>query len=300
MISDKISKYYTLISSIKDANIERTYIFMPNDDYAKMTDSLEVSKIYWHEMLCRAHIVVLVSLFRTKRWLDSINATRLEYYGFCSSLRGMIESVADSFYTLQSVPLTIAHDFYTINKILQKESSVLIHHEKLENTLLHFIQATKLSQTQRQGYPSFYNAKQTKEYLESIKEISDGRLVFLYDTLCQISHPAYESNSLFLFKPDNRTIVCSDSEAMEESLINAMLKSFSNDIEHLFNVYMVNCISTIQCLNKFNIVDFMTSPELINDLPNPGLGEIDNLINNSKAIYERDLAIGKRGASSTR
>jgi hypothetical protein len=248
---DIINSYETL-KFLRDSKDEWRYKFMDESKFAAIEDPKLCSSIYWSEMLSRTYIVTLVSSFKTLRWIEAMDNNYNNYYGFCSSLRGLIESVSDTFYTLRQVPLTIALDFKVIKEQINNNSNVLITHASLESELLHYIQATKLNKEQKENNPKSYNAKQVREYLKSIND-PDDKLLFLYDYLCGIAHPAYEANQLFLFLHNDEAIVCSDSINYEQQLINALLEENGETLSRLCKIYMNNLTSVWLILNQFKI-----------------------------------------------
>ena len=167
---------YDTLNSLRKSQDEWRYVFMDDEEYKEIKDVERKAQIFWTEMLSRVHIIVLISLFKTMRWMESLNDTSKNYYGFCASLRGLIESCGDTFYTLRHVPLTLANDYLIIKKQINKKSIIITDHEKLQNELLHYIQATKLSSLQKEKYPKSFNAKQINEYLKSITDENDNLL----------------------------------------------------------------------------------------------------------------------------
>ncbi len=228
------------------------YTFVDNDMFIRINYLPEKYSIYWIDILKRIHIMILVSCFKTLRWIEAIDDSINNYYGFCSSLRGLIESISDTFYTIYKVPLTIANDFYVIKEQIEMRSLFLINHHSLESELLHYIQATKLNKLERMKYPKYNNAKQITEYIKSIDD-KDGRVYNLYSFLCSISHPAYESNCVFLDLYKDGVIIFNDSIKYELTAIDQILKEYSLTIRDMFRRYMNILYSTILVLNKFEI-----------------------------------------------
>jgi len=288
-LSIEIVEYYDFIISLKNSKDDWKYIFMPNDEYSKITNVGLSSKIYWIEMLYRIHIVVLVSLFKSVKWVDAMNNNIKNYYGFCSSLRGLIESCADSLYTLINVPLTIANDYKAIYEAVNNESPIVLLHEKLEAILLHYIQATKLTKEEKEFFPDFYNAKHITEYLSCFK-YKNNEIIELYKFLCGITHPAYESTMIFLFLHEGKTIVCGDSDNLEINLVEDLLVNKNEDITAMFRGFMVNILSILNLLNQFGVSEIITDLSLkYNIEAHEAWKEIDRLMKNSFIKYSEGL-----------
>lgn len=288
-LSTEMIEYYDFIISLKNSKDDWKYIFMPDDEYAKMDDVLASSKIYWEEMLYRTHIITLVSLFKSVRWLDAINNNLNNYYGFCASLRGLVESCADSLYTLLTVPLTIANDYKAIYETIHGDSQILLTHEKLESNLLHYIQATKLTKEQQKQYPQSFNAKQIIEYLSCFKEDNED-IIHLYKILCGISHPAYEATTIFLFLHEGKTIVCGDSDDLESVLIEDLLKIQKESITKMYRAFIVNITGILNLLNKFDIPEIKTDFSIKNNIEEHiTWKEIDKKMKHSFTKYSEGL-----------
>ena len=291
LLPDEISGYYDLLLTFKGLKDEWKYNFMTDQDYIKVNDVNEQAKIYWSEMLYRTHIVVLVSWFKALRWLESLENNVGNYYGFCSCLRALIESCADSFYSLRFAPLTLSKDFQAIYETLHNNSPIFLTHDPLEKVLLHYIQATKLSKEQKQANPKEYNAKQVIEYLSSIKD-GNEKIVELYNYLCGISHPAYEATQMFLFLHKGETIVCGDSYAYEKQLIESQLECFGESLLSMFRVFMVNTLTTLNTLNYFNLPDIHSEVDSNAIEEHPAWADISNNMNESRSRYSHALNSG--------
>ena len=251
---DVVNTYNTL-RCLRKSQKEIVYNFLDDDTFNKINYPPEKHRIYWIEFLKRIHIIVLVSCFKNLRWIESIDNNINNYYGFCSSLRCLIESISDTFYTLYKVPLTIASDFHVIKRQINLDSLILTNHTRLEKELLHYLQATKLNKLEKEKYPKYLETKNITEYINSIDD--DGSIYNLYSFLCNITHPSYESNSVFLYLYSNtKTVVINDSTRYELTAINKILKEHSSTLKKLFRRYMNILLPTILILNKFDIKSY--------------------------------------------
>jgi len=100
LIPNEVHEIYQFSKSLMELKDEWKYLFVPDEEFIKINDELLQSKIYWEDILYRAHIASLLSLFKVRRWFQGMENNHDNYYGFCSSLRGLIESCADSFFSL--------------------------------------------------------------------------------------------------------------------------------------------------------------------------------------------------------
>ena len=258
MLPPDLLSAYKSLHSLRQSNDEWRYDFMADDKFRELMteDAVQASAVYWKEMLFRAHIVCLVSAFKTLRWMESLDSTFENYYGFCASLRGLLESCADTFYTLRSVPLTLAKDFFVIKEQIGQRSGTLTTHAPLEDLLIHYIQATKLSQSQAKQYPDSFKAKTIREYVSAM---DDEELNGLYQRLCGVSHPAYEATKMVLFLHEGQTIVCNDSFDMEKVMVRDMMQLYAPALTRMMRSYMNNMVSMLLVLNEFGIESLTTT-----------------------------------------
>lgn len=251
-LPEEINDFYNFSISLKTSKDDWKYYFMPEEEYMSIKDPKKQICIYWTEILYRCHIVSLVSIFKITRWLESMDNNVNNYYGFCSNLRSLIESCADSFFTLRSVPLTIANDYKLIKEILNCNSPILTIHEKLESTLLHFIDGTKLNKEQKKEFPKYFNAEHITDYLKTFEDGND-EIIKLYRFLCGISHPASESTKMFLFLHKGDTYVCGDSYNLESNLVEDLLDQNKESLLKMIRTISGNINCILKLLNEFPI-----------------------------------------------
>ena len=110
-------------------------------------------RVYWLEILNRAHLNSVTSIMRTCRWADVAvrehEAGNL--FGWAASCRGLMEAAGDTGHGLGPVPLTLAKRHREIKAALNGASlNSVTTCEQLEDTLIHFSHARKLRKlTQR-------------------------------------------------------------------------------------------------------------------------------------------------------
>lgn len=276
---------YDSLSSLRQSNDEWRYEFMAEDNFLKLLndDTVQAAEVYWKEMLYRTHIVCLVSAFKTLRWIEALDSNFENYYGFCSSLRGLLESCTDTFYTLRSVPLTIARDFFVIKEQISRRSNVFTTHAPLEDLLLHYIQATKLSRSQMKQHPNTFAAKQITEYLSTM---DDEDLLGLYQWLCGISHPSCESTRTLLFHHEGQAIVCNDSFEMEKMLVRQIFEIHGPSLSRMMRTYMNNIVSVFYLLNEFGIENLIITTEAEAQFKQSDIWkEVQGYMNESEILY---------------
>jgi len=296
IISDIFDSYYHENYKTITSKVDWRYSFMPDDEYIKIKNPELMNSLYWKEILYRSHIVCLLTLIKCNKWIDGIILSKEahHYYSLCANLRGFIESCADSFYTTRNIPKTMATNFEVIQRSINMNSQIVLINDLLENTLLHFIQGTKLSKEDKAKYPENYNAKTIKEYLSSISSDENDRIIQLYDYLCGITHPALESTSLFLFLYNGETIVSADCNAMENELVENILNCFADTLTQLFTIINTNIYETLKLLNCFDLAEVGTMIYCDNVISTlVSWKEIEALILDSSKKYSEALVVGK-------
>lgn len=150
------------------------YSFMDMEEYKRMSleDPLAGMQVYWTEMLARAHMAAVTSVYRNKQWVDSISVSvqNDNALGFAASMRGLIESSADSASSLLKVPVTLAECHKDIDKALSckplKRGFSLS--PELEDELIHFLFARKLGKDSEA--PRSHAAKFVTEYIKVLEK----------------------------------------------------------------------------------------------------------------------------------
>jgi hypothetical protein len=270
------------------------YSFITVEELKNLTTDQQM-KQYWIEILKRSVLSSLLALCKLNHWAVAVqkNIETKNYYSFCASLRGYIESCADTIYSLSKVPLTIANDFKAIFNSIHNFEGAIIFHEPLENELIHYLQARKLSKEELKVLPSAYQSKNIAEYLRSINDL-EGDVNKLYSYLCGIAHPSSNSNGLFLFDSNNHLIICGDSGQFEIKLIEIIINENHSVLNRLFKITAFYAFELLELVNKFLIEELsVITPKRLAIRDQPAWAEIENLIVKSKIRYEKALQTGK-------
>lgn len=229
-------------------------------------------QLLWFDVLQQCHFISCASLLRTKRWIDGIEygLTERNYIIFASSLRGLIESTADSYDAMQYIGITLAENFtpitLTLNGELMKTSDgkvVYFNSEPFDIVIEHFINAKKMNDSELKRRTRNMNAElvnrfkevnQAKEpwkYIEILNKQGFGNLSPIYKELCEVTHPAGESVNLFLNKnPDNtfNLNIFNDEES-----IQLFIKKYSKKIKKLLVPSINPSLIALSTLDEFPI-----------------------------------------------
>lgn len=171
------------------------YEFMSAANYDEVLrhDLRDAMRIYWLEILNRAHFGACAGLMRSNRWFAAIldHAGTANYTAFCAAYRGCLEASADSFQSFESIPSMIADVHTVIRKAVVGHADVLCLFKKLEDELIHFTHARHIAKGE--VVDESHRARVTNQYLDSLfgKDIPEG--TDCYRVLCDVTHPGIGS-----------------------------------------------------------------------------------------------------------
>jgi hypothetical protein len=161
--------------------------------YVMTKDAKLAEALYVTELISRAFVAASASLSRFRQWSRSIEATYVanSYLGFAASIRGLLESAADSMYSLEPVATTFGQEFDYISSVMAGNPSCsAILFGELEERLIHFYYASHFRR--RESVLPGHKALSSREYIEIIQKF-DPNLGTLYTELCELVHPAAAS-----------------------------------------------------------------------------------------------------------
>ena len=109
--------YYILYSDVVNIMEHKKYQYMDTNSYFGLyVEGLfkgnvrDLQKIYWEEMLQRIHFAAVTSIIRSPKWLEGVRVgiETKNLIVFSSSFRGFLEATVDSWYSLESMPTSMA------------------------------------------------------------------------------------------------------------------------------------------------------------------------------------------------
>ena len=251
-----VSSYMTILDSA-DESIRRTkYSFMPPDDFLKLFEvNIQAAmSTYWYEILCRAHLASVTTLLRIRRWLDGVlmAVERDNYFVFAASSRGMIEAATDSFYSLESVPMTLASNYGNIRLALEGKLLRLVSSGELESILIHYSHAQ--DPRKAVGAPDSHKAKSAKEYREALEAATKLAIKDCYSELCEVTHPSAASVRIF-FDADEAGNEFSYRKDCDQFNILYFLETYRKIMPELFQFSLNPALMTLKLINTLSIKD---------------------------------------------
>lgn len=262
-MSDKretLEQYYAIYSDVIEKIEHKRYQYTDLEGYLRIyidglnkCDIRESQKIYWQEMLQRTHFASVISLIRSKKWLEGtvLGLETKNLLLFASSFRGFLEATVDSYYSLESLPTLMALNFKIINSVVRGELNKCISHEEIENKLIHFQFAKK---GKKGKTPEIKIALSNADYIKSF-DLENLGIKELYSDLCELTHPAAKSVNCFTkeIKVSENYSYSVTSTETDDIVISKLINKYSNQIEHLLKTGLsLYCI----CLKILTLFDY--------------------------------------------
>ncbi|MDE2463670.1 MAG: hypothetical protein KGO02_08160 [Alphaproteobacteria bacterium] len=229
-------------------------------------------QVYWTEMLYRAHMASVASVFRTTRW---INVAIREYeagslYGCAAAFRSLIESAGDICHSLGSVAYILASNKDKVKaEIGGRPSTGFLVSKELEDSLIHFTHARKVRRTEEA--PDSHKAMQSFQYVDKIDKMNIPGVKDLYAKLCEIVHPAAESVSITFISKDGVWLVDPDNEAVVlkkllaeygDTLFGVVMASYNSPLLILKTLHSFNLFTKLSKLRNYRFDDIPVWKEI--------------------------------------
>lgn len=232
------------------------YPWMSRDAFGALMRSQwrEAVKVYWLELLYRAHFAALTSLLRTSRWIEAMIAHGVQpnYTAFTGAYRGYLEASADSFHSLNDVPRVLVALKDVIVEAVQGAAAQPSVCKDLEDRLIHFTHARYVQKGEI--VDESHRARQTRQYLDALTV--DGLLEVneCYRELCDVTHPGVGSVSCYVdptVDPAKRTLrVAVDRD---DELIADFCRRYENVSERSMFFGVVPPVLVLRALNDFPV-----------------------------------------------
>lgn len=254
------ASHLPIIAAVLNDIGEHRYEFMEVDRFVETStrDLGDGQRIYWTEMLYRAHFAASTSLIRTQRWIDAIftSVRDANFTAFSAAYRGCLEAAADSFHTFRSVPPQIA-DFHTvIRAALAKTPADPGIFPDLENALIHFTHAGYVKKGE--DVNPAHRAKATTEYLNGLATITP-EVLDCYREVCDVTHPGLGSVKCYAdtFPTENGT-----GYRLRTDLDAILIRQFCEKYEPVSRTMIFNSVVppviTLRILNEFGVPEVHT------------------------------------------
>lgn len=233
------------------------YSFMNPTTFTQLCerDFKQGMKVYWEEMLARAHLAGATSMIRSYRWCEGMTSAYESnlFLPFCASFRALLESAADSYHALNGVAITLAENHKIIEEALAGRCEVACISNELEDTLIHFAYARKPPKGVE--VPASHIAKTVADYLKPLKGAPSGDIKELYAELCQFTHPAAHSVHYMLAPEDDDESFVFTAH-IDKERIEQYAKDHQSFFLYLFMLAFNAPVLVLKILRSFEIPSF--------------------------------------------
>lgn len=253
---------------VDELGLERQHVrysFVDQEDFLARfpIDPSEGMRVYWTEMLQRAHLAAVTSILRSRRWLKGVQRAETDsnFLVFAAALRGLMESAADASTALAGTPLTLAHLHHSICEALEGNAEAVCVSSEIENELIHYSHGRRLKRRERTDAPRSHEARQVRQYFEIFGDEKVEEMRGCYMELCDLTHAGASSVRMWL-APDKPTgFDFSLAAGRDADLIADFLKRHrSVTLDLLMSAFNLPAM-TLRVLNHFPI-DFLHTPKL--------------------------------------
>lgn len=270
IFGEKSKVYGLIINDIAPDLVKDSYSFEDLDEFKFNACDAETGRdhagrIYWTEMLYRAHMASVAAIFRTTRWIEVAirEHEARSLYGCASACRSLIESAGDIGFSLAPVSHTLASIKDKVKaEITGRASGPLLISTELEDSLIHFTHARKVAKTE--DLPASHKAMQSFKYIDYVDQMKIPGVKDLYARLCEIVHPAAESVSVtfvpkgatWIVDPLNENTVLQNLLAKAQgTLLGVVMASYNAPLLILKTLHSFDLFTKISGLRKYSFDD---------------------------------------------
>lgn len=258
------NRYLAMIDGLRLGEVKARYTFTASDEFERLVrkDPRKAMQVYWGEILVRAHWTAITAIFRNRRWISAIYSAVNDKntLAFAASLRGLIESAADTHTALHSIPATLARDCAMIkDAILGKNDRTVFIVDQIENDLIHFAYARKLKKGE--AAPANHRARTIQDYIDILERGKVQKIAECYSKLCDFTHPG--ASSVWLWVRPLGELELELAPDQEAETISWFLSEYSPTFLELLMFGFNGPVMTLAVLNYFPMQSHHT-PALAN------------------------------------
>ena len=142
----------------------------------------EGMRVYWTGILQRAHLAAVTAILRRRCWLSGVVQAKADnnFLVFAATIRGLLESAADSSTALKDVPAMVARHHFSISESLAGRPKEGFVPKRVEDQLIHYFHGRRLQGAERATAPQSH---QVREYLKVFGDPNE-RVQQCYRYLC--------------------------------------------------------------------------------------------------------------------
>ena len=262
------AEFAQLIDDLALEDLAITYEFVTVERLEQITlaDSGNALRIYWTELLARAHMTAVTGIMRSRHWYSAIVAAEdsQNIFAFAAALRGLIESSADTYSSLQGIPMTLTRDHSQILTALLGRATDGPINNDFEDRLIHYSHARYIPRSDRPTVPYSHVARSTQAYLEILNRSQVSHIDELYRLLCDLVHPAAPSVWMWLRTEQQRHGEhVHFSPGNDGAIIADVAENYSDTLHGVMKLAFEPAALTLMVLNYFPVAEFHV-PALLN------------------------------------
>jgi hypothetical protein len=252
------STFYEIVSTLAPRVPGTEYRFMEPEKFRQLLKQSpgEGIRVYWLEMLYRAHWAAASNILRHKRWHDAclkLYMNEPNFLGFTASLRGLLEAGADAYYSLHAVPLTLAQNHSAIMESLSGHATSFAVCEDIETMLIHYQFGRRIAKGESAS-PG-HKAASADTYIRAADGTGRTEMKDLYAELCQVVHPAAQS-VMWMVAGSGESYLLTAGD--DKGWILNLCRRHAMAIENLHMLSINTCILILKVLNKFSLHELWT------------------------------------------
>lgn len=253
--------YSRVLAAIDSFPHDYRYRFMDESDFRALMlkDIRGGNRVYVQELLFRAHIAAITTLFRNQKWMTGIDLALQQpnYYTLGATLRGLVESAADSHHCLVNVPNTIGDHFKPWQRAVKGQfDNGIVDCQEFEDILIHYSHGAK--QPKGSTAPSTHFAKTSQDYLRFLDGSTSTSVRDLYAELCEITHPAARTVAIYVVRPSVESEDYVISKDLDQHLIGDLLRRHAAGFSNVFQMSFNGALLSLYALNQFHDPRFFT------------------------------------------
>ena len=254
------AEYLTSLRTLLSSFAGTTYRFEPEEDFRHrmVNDPPQAVAVSWTEFLGRCHLASATAALRSMGWVDGMLSSYRQrlLLPFAASLRGLLESGADSYLALRAIPLFLAENRIYVSDVLNGRpvDNLLFAAPEVENLLIHFTHARRLRKGE--AAPEEHRAMHVRGYLDTLKDAELPGVDACYSELCELTHPAARSVYALLETSDGVNVSIASDPYPDE--IHLILNSNRELMQQLLMFAFNPTLLILAVLNRFSVKSLQT------------------------------------------
>ena len=258
--------FVEMVDSLSLESLSTRYSFTDNEDFLELAprDVCEGMRLYWTEILARAHIAAATSILRSGHWTAAMLSTHSEgnALGFAAASRALMESAVDTSSSLLATPLALADLYAEISEALSGRATTVVTSTELESHLIHYSHARYLKRSEKASMPPTHQALRPSE-LKDLKAMGNPeKVAAAYRFLSDLTHSGAASVSLWLAPVDATGLEFTLSSKQGGAVIAGFLEAYETVLLDTLMLAFNTPVVVLNTLNYFPVKEFHTPSTL--------------------------------------